>query len=188
MLVKSRMDNMEKIQDHFKQAFARHPAGVSVITANTPSGPVGLTATSVCSVSLDPPALMFSLSANSSTAPAILGADSLVIHLLDAGGQALAKRFATSGIDRFAGTDWKLLPSGEPLLTEAASWFRGSVIHIVDIGGSTVVMVGIEEAGHNKKRDSSILDVSEQSRDSPLVYCNRTWHALHRGSSIKNAN
>lgn len=187
MLVKNRTDDIQKIQNHFKQAFARHPAGVSVITANTTNGPVGLTATSVASVSMDPPALMFSLSANSSTAPAILGADSLVVHLLDSGGQALAKQFATSEIDRFAGADWKLLPSGEPLLTQAASWFRGTVIHTVDIGGSTVVIVRIEQAGHSKKRDSNLLDLSEQSSDAPLVYCNRTWHALHQSSIIRNA-
>ena len=49
--------------ESFKTAFRNHPAGVAVITANSPDGPVALTATSVVSVSAEPPVLIFSLSA-----------------------------------------------------------------------------------------------------------------------------
>lgn len=41
--------------DDFKSAFRNHPAGVSVVTADPGDGPVGLTATSVISVSANPP-------------------------------------------------------------------------------------------------------------------------------------
>ena len=55
--------------DEFKAAFRGHPAGVAVITADA-GGPVALTATSVSSVSADPPLLIFSISAQSSAAAA----------------------------------------------------------------------------------------------------------------------
>ena len=44
-----------------KAAFRRYPTGVAVISAAGPDGLVGLTASSVASVSLDPPALSFSV-------------------------------------------------------------------------------------------------------------------------------
>jgi flavin reductase (DIM6/NTAB) family NADH-FMN oxidoreductase RutF len=80
--------------DDFKAAFRNHPAGVAVITADAGDGPVGLTATSVISVSANPALLVFSLSAFSSSAPALAKAETLVVHLLGADQMGLAKTFA----------------------------------------------------------------------------------------------
>lgn len=57
----------------FKSAFRSYPGGVSLITADAGGGPAALTATSVSAVSAEPPLLTFSLSARSSSAPAIRG-------------------------------------------------------------------------------------------------------------------
>ncbi|MDQ1572665.1 MAG: hypothetical protein QOH44_224, partial [Actinomycetota bacterium] len=91
--------------DEFKLAFRNHPAGVAVITADAGDGPVGLTATSVFSVSAEPPLLVFSISSQSSSAPTLSRADTVVVHLLSAEQLAVAKLFATSGVDRFADTE-----------------------------------------------------------------------------------
>ncbi|WP_330257525.1 flavin reductase family protein [Nocardia sp. NBC_00565] len=56
--------------EQFRSAFRGHPGGVSLITADT-GRPVALTATSVASVSVDPPALTFSVSEQSSSAPTL---------------------------------------------------------------------------------------------------------------------
>ncbi len=63
---------------------------------------MALTATSVASVSADPPMLMFSVSDASSSSPTVAAADTVVVHLLAAEQLHLAKLGATSGIDRFA--------------------------------------------------------------------------------------
>src|SRR6476469_723529 len=86
----------------FKLAFRNHAAGVAVITADAGHGPVGLTATSVFSVSAEPPLLIFSISSASSSAPTIRSAETVIVHLLGADQIALARLCATSGIDRFA--------------------------------------------------------------------------------------
>src|SRR6478609_5191085 len=102
--------------DDFKLLFRGHPGGVAVITAAGPDGPVALTATSVSSVSADPPLLTFSLSALSSASPAILSASTVVVHLLDADDLDLARLASTSGADRFADTArWTRLVTGEPV-------------------------------------------------------------------------
>ena len=50
-----------------KAAFRRHATGVALVTASGPDGPVGLTASSVASVSTRPPALSFSVLTGSAT-------------------------------------------------------------------------------------------------------------------------
>jgi flavin reductase (DIM6/NTAB) family NADH-FMN oxidoreductase RutF len=161
--------------DSFKSVFRNHPAGVAVITADAGDGPVGLTATSVFSVSAEPPLLVFSVSGQSSSAPTIRAAETVVVHLLGADQLDLATLCATSGIDRFADTGiWDRLITGEPYFTAAQAWIRGRVIERMDAGNSTVIAVHALQAGVAPDSDSS----------EPLVYHNRTWHRLDEHSRI----
>ena len=64
----------------FKLAFRHHAAGVAVVTADAGDGPVGITVSSLFSVSAEPPLMVFSISNSSSSAPTVLRAESLVVH------------------------------------------------------------------------------------------------------------
>jgi flavin reductase (DIM6/NTAB) family NADH-FMN oxidoreductase RutF len=165
--------------DDFKAAFRNHPAGVSVITTQTADGPVGLTASSVFSVSANPPLLVFSLSTHSSSTPAIRDADTLVVHLMGAGQLELAKTFATSGIDRFADTTtWSRLVTGEPVLHSANAWLRGRIVNLMEAGDSTVVAVQVLQVNVSDQLEHD----AEGTR--PLVYHNRAWHSLSEASRV----
>ncbi|CAN5286483.1 flavin reductase family protein [soil metagenome] len=173
-------DHVQPLPDHsglsaddFKLAFRNHPAGVAVITADAGDGPVGLTATSVFSVSAEPALLVFSISGSSSSAPTINKADTVVVHLLGADQLGVAKLFATSGVDRFADkSSWDRLITGEPYLPGAPVWIRGRVINRMEAGGSTVVAV------HALQSSVSETDAA------PLVYHNRTWHHIGEHSRL----
>jgi flavin reductase (DIM6/NTAB) family NADH-FMN oxidoreductase RutF len=165
--------------DEFRAAFRNHPGGVAVITADPGTGPVGLTATSVTSVSLDPPLVMFSVSELSSSTPSILKSDTVVIHLLNADQLDIAKLCATSGIDRFADTSiWSRLVTGEPFFTGATNWIRGKIVSTMAAGGSTIIAVQALQA---QSPDPETLVDSEER---PLVYHNRTWHVLGDHSKL----
>lgn len=165
--------------DDFKSAFRNHPAGVAVITADIGAGPVGLTATSVISVSANPPLVVFSLSSASSSTPTVKQAETVVIHLLGADQIGLAKNFATSGIDRFADTAiWSRLISGEPYLPSSNAWMRGRIVNQMDAGDSTVVAVQILQVDLPGESGRT----AQESR--PLVYHNRTWHSLSETSVV----
>ena len=45
----------------FRDALGRFATGVTVVTTSTPAGPVGITANSFASVSLDPPTVLWSI-------------------------------------------------------------------------------------------------------------------------------
>jgi flavin reductase (DIM6/NTAB) family NADH-FMN oxidoreductase RutF len=165
--------------DDFKSAFRNHPAGVAVITADVGAGPVGLTATSVISVSANPPLVVFSLSSASSSTPTVKQAETVVIHLLGAEQIGLARNFATSGIDRFAdASTWSRLITGEPYLPAANAWMRGRIVNRMEAGDSTVVAVQVLQVSVPSESSRG----AQESR--PLVYHNRTWHSLSRSSVV----
>ncbi len=161
--------------DEFKLAFRNHAAGVAVITADAGDGPVALTATSVFSVSAEPPLLIFSISSASSSAPTIRKAETLIVHLLGADQIDLARLGATSGIDRFADRSiWDRLVTGEPYFPAAHAWIRGRVINRMEAGTSTVIAVHALQA-----------KLPEEAGDAaPLVYHNRQYHSLGEHSRL----
>jgi len=163
--------------DDFKYAFRGHPAGVGVVTADTGDGPVAMTVSSLFSVGLEPPTLVFSASALSSASPTILNAETVVVHLISAEDIAIAKLAATSGVDRF-GDDvvWDRLPTGEPYYPEVGSWIRGRISQIVPASGSNLVVV--------EALESKAFDPDAQTHPTPLVYHNRTWHQIDENSKI----
>lgn len=159
--------------DLFKRAFRNHAAGVAVITADPGGAPVALTATSVFSVSAEPPLLVFSISSSSSSAPAILASETLVVHLLGSDQLGLAQLCSTPGADRFAPeTGWQRLETGEPYYPGAPTHIRGTVVTRVAAGSSTVVVVHALDA-----------EIDEDG-SAPLVYHNRTWHSVGDHSSL----
>lgn len=150
----------------FKDAFREHPAGIALITAIGPDGPVGLTASSVASVGLDPIALSFSVIASAGSAGSILRADTLVVHLLDAANVPVAREFAYSGGERFSPAQgWQSLPTGEPWLPAAPVALQCRPLQLVPVGPSTLVV-------------AEVLALHEGRRSSPMAYHDRVFRTL----------
>ena len=165
--------------DEFKALFRGHPGGVAVITADAGDGPVALTATSVASVSAEPPLLIFSISALSSASDVLARAETVVVHFLDAHDIEVAKLGATSGIDRFAQAHrWSRLVTGEPVYRDVRAWVRCAVIDRMDAGTSTVIAAHAVQS-HIER------DVHPGGLGDALVYHNRTWHRLGEHSRIE---
>ncbi|MET1004811.1 MAG: flavin reductase family protein [Propionibacteriaceae bacterium] len=155
----------------FKSVFRRHPAGVAVITLAVGERLVGLTATSVISVSADPPILAFSIDSGSSSWPALAVAETVVINFLAASQVDLSARFATKDIDRFADGGWSLLPTGEPVIDGSAAWLRGEIIQRTPVGRSFLISV-------------LALESHQAEPVVPLVYHDRTYHGVGDHSAI----
>lgn len=156
----------------FKSVFRGHPAGVAVVTFTTGGELHGFTATSVISVSADPPVLTFSIGATSSSWPALAVADTLVVNFLSAAQVEVSARFATRGIDRFAGGGWHLLPTGEPVLDGSPAWIRGRVLQRTPVGRSFLVSLLALEAHQ------------QPGTGSPLVYHDRGYHTVGQHTAV----
>ncbi len=157
--------------DDLKSAFREHAVGVALITATTPSGPVGLTASSVASVSVDPLALSFSVTRATGSAGAILRAEAFVVHLLADHHVDLARAFARSGGPRFTREQgWTRFPTGEPLLADARVALRCRAIDTVPVGDSSLVI-------------AEVLEVRFGPAAPPLVYHDRRYLSIDRGAA-----
>ncbi len=132
--------------DLLRSVFRRHAAGVAVITALGETGPVGFTATSLASVSAEPPMLSFGVGTGSSSWPAIAAADHVGVHILGEHQQELAATFARSGADRFAApTAWREGPEGVPLLDGVLAWLVARVVARVPAGDHRLVLAEVQQ-------------------------------------------
>jgi flavin reductase (DIM6/NTAB) family NADH-FMN oxidoreductase RutF len=88
----------------FRQLLGRFATGVTILTTRTRSGdPIGMTASSVASVSLEPPLVLVSVDRHHDMHGALEAAPHFVLNVLAAEQEALSRRFAAEEPNRFGG-------------------------------------------------------------------------------------
>lgn len=132
--------------DLFRSVFRDHAARVVVVTAAGRRGPAGFTATSLTSVSLKPPMVSFALARSASAWSTVSRSARVAVHLLGEDQDALATRFATSGIDRFAKLRWRTAPGGEPIIAGCAAYLGCEVVRHVPAGDHVIVVARVSDA------------------------------------------
>ena len=120
----------------FRQVLGHFCTGVTVVTA---PGPVGFACQAFAALSLDPPLVLFCPSRSSMTWPVITQAGHFCANVLADGQQELARRFGTSGGDKFAGVRWSAAPSGAPVLDGALTWVQCAVEAVHEAGDHYLV-------------------------------------------------
>lgn len=126
----------------FRSALGSFATGVTVVTTRDSAGePIGLTANSFNSVSLQPPLVLWSLALNALSLPAFSQAEHWVVHILAADQEALSKRFASRGTDKFAGLEFDSGLGGAPLLKGCAARFECRTAFQYE-GGDHLIFVG----------------------------------------------
>lgn len=108
-----------------RAALGQFATGVTIITTREAGGrPVGLTANSFNSVSLEPPLVLWSLARRSSSLAAFTASAHFAINVLAAEQRPLAERFASKAVDRFEGVPWRAGEGGAPVLDGVAAVFE----------------------------------------------------------------
>ena len=109
----------------FRAALGMFATGVTIVTARDADGaPVGLTANSFNSVSLTPPLVLWSLARSAGSMPAFERGSHYAINILAADQHALAERFASKSVDRFADLAFSAGAGGAPVIEGAAAVFE----------------------------------------------------------------
>ena len=166
--------------EDYRAALRRHPAGVTIVTLDSGSGPVGFTASSFSSVSLAPPLVSFNIANTSSSIDALHSAGSLVIHLLGEHQQHLAQRFSRSADQRFSDESlWARLDTGEPVLHGTPSWMRVVVDQLIPVGDHTLV-IGLVTRVH--------AEADDDSASAPLLYHEGRYYRPTPLGSANNGN
>lgn len=121
-----------------------------VVTGTGPTGPVGFTAISIMSVSLDPPLVSFNIAKTSGSLGPIARSLRAAVHLLSADQRAIAERFARDRSRRFVDDGvWSLDPHGLPVLHDVAARMVIDIINLVDAGDSFIAVGAVRDARTN---------------------------------------
>ncbi len=134
--------------------------GVTIITAFEAEKPVGITVNSFASVSLDPPLILWSVARDASCAPAFAPGRHFCVHVLAASQEALARRFARTGGDKFAELDWMPSQYGAPLLPGCIAEYHCSV-SACHGGGDHMIIVGHIEAWRTRNGQALLFHRGE---------------------------
>jgi len=128
---------------------ARLPAGVVVITARVGDEFRGLTASSLVSISLDPPLVLVGLERESATRAAVLETKAFNASLLTRSQEFLADRFA--GRAPALDLEWRTLPhrlgtNGIPLLDGCAAWLECRLVQVHQAGDHDICVGEVQAA------------------------------------------
>lgn len=150
-----------------RDALGCFATGVTVLTARDDTGqPVGLTANSFTSVSLDPPLLLACIARTAASADVFRSTSTFAVNVLHIGQQPTSIRFSRRDEDRFGATPWEAGLDGTPILTGSLATFE-CARHAVHEGGDHIILIGqVERARFEPRRD-------------PLLYFRGKYRRLH---------
>lgn len=124
-----------------RDAFGCFMTGVTVVTTLDAQGrPVGFTANSFSSVSLDPPLLLVSIANSSANRATFTAAEGFAVNILAEGQRDVSATFARPVADRFADIYWKRGPVGGPVIAGVSAWFDCRLEQTVEAGDHTILI------------------------------------------------
>ena len=128
---------------HFKEVLGHYATGLVIVTGATSEGPAGFTCQSFGSLSLEPPLVIFAAGSGGQSWSRVRGVEVVGISILAQDQETTARRFATSGVDKFESIVWERGPLGSPLLEGALAHLEGRVAGVTTHGDHDVVVVAV---------------------------------------------
>ncbi|MEH6524100.1 flavin reductase [Sulfitobacter sp.] len=129
-----------------RTAFGTFMTGVTVVTTHGEDGaPLGFTANSFSSVSLDPPMVLVCLANSSQNYDALVNSSGFAVNILAETQIGISNNFARPVVNRFATVEWHKGPFGSPILDGTSAWFDCQMHKVVE-AGDHVILIGQVEA------------------------------------------
>lgn len=152
----------------FREAMRRTAASVAIVTTDGPAGAAGLTVSSLCSLSMTPPALIFCIAKTSRTLSAITANGVFAANFLSDDQSFIADVFAGLVGDfaerRFSVGRWSTIATGSPALDAALCTFDCRVTQTFDVNTHRIVI-------------GNVLRVSLEG-SGPLIFSRRRYWRL----------
>ena len=114
----------------FRTVLGHFATGVTIITAMDGDEPIGVSANSFTSVSLDPPLVLFCAAKVSTTWPRIEAAGRFTVNILNEHQEDVCRVFATKGADRFSRIGWRTSAGNVPSGRGTSPDVRRDIAHV----------------------------------------------------------
>ncbi|MFC7292592.1 flavin reductase family protein [Hirschia litorea] len=139
----------------FRTALSRFSTGVTIVTANTPAGPIGITANSFSSLSLLPPLIMWAPAKCSTRYDAFINASHFAVHVLTFAQKNICHAFA-SNKDSFQEFPHYMNDENVPILENCLATFECKTHNIHDAGDHSIV-IGQVYLAHQQEGEALIF-------------------------------
>ena len=150
-----------------RDALGCFATGVTVVTCFDQAGrPVGLTANSFTSLSLDPPLLLVCVAKDAASAGPLGQAEHFAVNVLQTEQRPASITFSTRVEDRFGCTEWSEGEHGAPVLLDSLSVFECKR-YAVHEGGDHFILVG------------EVVKATFEPGLDPLLYFRGRYRRLH---------
>lgn len=150
-------------QDELRLVHRKFATGVTVVTTLSGGSPTGLAVNAFASVSLEPGLVAVCINKSSGSFSALFAASHIGINILAEHQAAVARTFATKGVDRFALHAWRSAPHGSPIFEDGAAWMECEIRERLDASTHVVFFAQVLAAAH--------------SDAPPLIYCDGDFYA-----------
>ena len=149
---------MSAAPEDYRRALSHLAGGVVIVTTRGVDGePRGMTATAVCSVSVEPPLVMACMSQAAMTHEAVDVSRVFALNFMPASARALAQQFARSSADKFAGVEIVEGTTGAPLIGGALAHCDCEVERSIAAGDHTIFIGHVLSARSREDGDRPLL-------------------------------
>jgi len=131
--------------DAFRSVMGRFATGVTVVTADGPDGPVGMTANAVCSLSLEPLLVLVCFDREARTLPIVRDQRRFGVNVLAEGQDDLARRFASKNEGKFDEVLHEI-EDGIPVIRGAIAWVACDLAELLGSALALNLLFGIPMA------------------------------------------
>jgi len=132
----------------FRDALGSFVTGVTVVTTDSPEGPVAIVANSFASVSLDPPLVLWSPAKASKRFEHFAGSRRFAVHILAADQQGICSEIIASKT-AISNIPMHLSHCGMPIIEGALCTFECNLEATHDAGDLVIVVGLVTKAHHN---------------------------------------
>lgn len=132
--------NKDKTRN-LRQALGSFPTGVTVVSClDKNKNPLGFTANSFTSVSLDPQLISICIDKESFNIDSFSITKHFAVSVLSEGQQSISTTFATPNEDRFQNVEWRTEDTGSPIIENAVAWFDCNTRQVIDAGDHLIII------------------------------------------------
>lgn len=150
----------------FRKALGHFVTGICIVSLATKNETaLGITINSFCSVSLDPPLVLFCLKQKAESFDKLMSVDYWGVNILTQAQKSLSERATRKGGEVFNKNEYQFKTFGVPLLNQSLS---SLICKLEDkfIAGDHSIIVG------------RVMEIYSSVEQKPLVYFQKTYHQL----------
>ena len=149
----------------FRQLMSQFASGVVIITARQGEFCHGITVSSFCFLSMEPPQILACINQNSFFLSLLERSEYFGINNLNENGEELSRRFAARSLTKFHNVPYFLGQSGVPLLTQSLATLECRLANRFP-SGDHLILTG------------DVLEAEMDEFSQPLIYFRRNYKQL----------